>query len=63
MRQNFKAVPETDNLYPLSVQLKGDAWHVFDARTGGWTGPFESYWHAENRARELKVEHEPVRIA
>lgn len=45
------AIPERDALYPLAVQLKGDNWHVFDARTGGFsvTG-FPTYHEAEQHA-------------
>lgn len=55
MRQNFKAVPEQDELYPLSVQLKGETWHVFDARSGGYgADAYDTYAEADAAARELK---------
>lgn len=58
------AVPEHDNLYPLAVQLKGDNWHVFDARTGGFSEHgFETYGEAEQHAVALKANDERVPIA
>ncbi|CDK30083.1 hypothetical protein AMP1_11 [Burkholderia phage AMP1] len=56
MRQQFRTnLPEQDDLHPLSVQLKDDKWHVFDASTGGWSKEgFESYKGADALAREIK---------
>lgn len=56
MRQQFRTnLPEQDDLHPLSVQLKGGQWHVFDASTGGWSSQgFDSYKGAEALAVELK---------
>ncbi|QYD70124.1 hypothetical protein KZJ38_07390 [Paraburkholderia edwinii] len=58
------AVPEHDHLYPLAVQLKGDSWHVFDARTGGFgERGFSTYAEAETHAKELKAQDTRVAIA
>jgi hypothetical protein len=58
------AVPEQDTLYPLSIQLKGEAWHVFDARTGGFGQQgFNTYFEAEAHAKELKAQDTRVAIA
>ncbi|AQT27802.1 hypothetical protein HOR67_gp40 [Ralstonia phage RS-PI-1] len=49
------SVPEHDDLYPLSVQLKGDQWHIFDASGGGWSKiGYDTYRQAEAVAREVK---------
>lgn len=46
MHQQFRTnVPEQDSLHPLSVQLKGDQWHVFDGSTGGWSSQGIDFAH------------------
>ncbi|KVD50581.1 hypothetical protein BGV67_02905 [Burkholderia ubonensis] len=55
MRQKYQTnVPEQGNPHhPFSVQGKGDGWAVFDASTGGWTGTYDTYKRAEEKAKEL----------
>lgn len=49
MRQNFHAVPETDELYPLSINLRIDSkWYIDDHSTGGrGSFGFDTYKAAE----------------
>lgn len=58
------AVPEHDDLYPLSVQLKGDQWHVFDAAHGGFGDVgYDTYKEAEVAARRIKAAHQEAAAA
>jgi hypothetical protein len=55
MRQDRRTnVPEADESHgQFSVQMRNDKWSVFDARTGGWTGSFETYREADSKAADL----------
>lgn len=50
------AVPETDDLYPFSIQLGiDDKWTISNLRTGGTTGfKFDTYAAAEIVAKSYK---------
>jgi hypothetical protein len=38
MRQQYRTnVPEQSATGQYQVQMKGDKWHVFDGKTGGWS--------------------------
>jgi hypothetical protein len=55
MRQDRRTnVPEADESHgQYSVQMRNDKWSVFDLRTGGWTGSFETYREADTKAADL----------
>jgi hypothetical protein len=55
MRQQYRTnVPEQSVTGQYQVQMKGDKWHVFDGKTGGWSkNPHETYKGAEAEALKL----------
>ena len=55
MRQDRRTnVPEVSDAHgQFQVQMRNDKWSVHDAKTGGWTGSFETYREADTKAAEL----------
>jgi hypothetical protein len=55
MRQDQRTnVPEVNDQHgQFQVQMRDDKWSVFDGRTGGWTGRFETYKEADAKAAQL----------